>query len=61
MSVRRTDYYLAVLALADLLSAVLGLACDAAAVMEGAWFDRPNLTFRMFRIDGFETLAFGAA
>jgi hypothetical protein len=61
MSVRRTDYYSAVLALAVILSAAFGLAYSAGAVLEGAWFDRPNVTFRMFRMEGFESLAFGGA
>lgn len=61
MSVRRTDYYFAVLALASVLSAVFGLAYTAGALVEAAWFDRPDLTFRVFRIGGFESQAFGAA
>jgi len=61
MSVRRTDYYLAVFALAAFLSVAFGLVCSAAAALEAAWFDGPNVIFRLFRMDGFESLAFGDA
>ena len=61
MSVRRTDYYFAVLALAAILSTAFGLAYTAGAMLEAAWFKRPNLDFRVFRVDGFESLSFVAA
>ena len=61
MSVRRTDYYLAVFALAALLSAAFGLAYTAGAALEAAWFDRRNITFNVFRMGGFESLGFGVA
>lgn len=61
MSVRRTDYYLAVLSSAALLSVAFGLLYSAGSLLESTLFERPGVVFRMFRMDGFDSLGFVAA